>query len=199
MGTRHLIAVQLDGQYKVAQYGQWDGYLDGQGKKVLNFLREMNRPKFESALRKCSFMTEQDFIELDRDIKNKLQQNPRYDWYDEYPHLSRNIAAGILNKVQESEGLKLKNSISFTAESLFCEYAYVIDLDKNTFEIFEGFNKTPLDEDERFKDAVSNDSSDEYYPVRKVAEYDLSKLPSDEDFILLKQALYFVRTLSLSR
>lgn len=25
MGTRNLTAVYLDGQYKVAQYGQWDG------------------------------------------------------------------------------------------------------------------------------------------------------------------------------
>lgn len=191
MGTRHLIAVQLDGDYKIAQYGQWDGYLNGQGKKVLNFLREMDRPKFESALRKCSFMTEQDFDELDKDITNKLLQNPRYDWTEEYPHLTRDIAAEILKKVQESEGLKLRNSISFAADSLFCEYAYVIDFDKNTFEIFEGFNKTPLSEDERFKDVVSNDASDDYYPVRKVAEYNLNELPSDEDFILLKQALDF--------
>lgn len=26
MGTRHLTAVVIDGDYKVAQYGQWDGY-----------------------------------------------------------------------------------------------------------------------------------------------------------------------------
>lgn len=195
MGTRHLIAVQLDGDYKIAQYGQWDGYLDGQGKKVLNFLREMDRSKFESALRKCSFMTEQDFEKLDRDIKNRLQQNPRYNWFVEYPHLARDIAAGILKKVQDSEGLKLKNSISFAADSLFCEYAYVIDLDKNTFEIYEGFNKEPLSEDERFKDIVSGDAHDEYYPVRKVAEYSLNELPSDEDFIILYKALQFSSTL----
>ena len=26
MGTRNLTAVFMDGEYKVAQYGQWDGY-----------------------------------------------------------------------------------------------------------------------------------------------------------------------------
>ena len=25
MGTRNLTAVYLDGEYKIAQYGQWDG------------------------------------------------------------------------------------------------------------------------------------------------------------------------------
>ena len=41
MGTRHLIAVQLDGEYKIAQYGQWDGYPDGKGIDVLHFLTDI--------------------------------------------------------------------------------------------------------------------------------------------------------------
>ena len=40
MGTRNLTAVYLDGQYKVAQYGQWDGYPEGQGITALTFLRD---------------------------------------------------------------------------------------------------------------------------------------------------------------
>lgn len=196
MGTRHLIAVQLDGEYKVAQYGQFDGYLEFQGKKVLNFLREMDRTKFETALRKCSFMTEQDFDDFDKEIKNKSVGNLAWDWAQEYPHLTRGIGAEILKMVQESEGLKLRDSISFAADSLFCEYAYVIDLDKNAFEVFEGFNKEPLSEEERFKDVVSNDSSDEYYPIRKVAEYDLNELPSDEEFLILGKALQLSNNLS---
>lgn len=27
MGTRNLTVVYIDGKYKVAQYGQWDGYV----------------------------------------------------------------------------------------------------------------------------------------------------------------------------
>lgn len=196
MGTRHLIAVQLDGEYKVAQYGQWDGYLEYQGKNVLNFLREMDRPKFETALRKCSFMTEQDFDDLDKEIEKKRAYNFAYDWTQEYPHLSRSMSSEILNKIQESEGLKLKNSISFAVDSLFCEWAYVIDLDKNTFEIYEGFNKEPLSEGERFKDVVGDDVNDEYYPVRKVAEYNLDKLPSDEEFLILSKALQLSSSIS---
>ncbi|MHC5949058.1 hypothetical protein ACVXZ3_04645 [Providencia hangzhouensis] len=40
MGTRHLICVAKDGDYKVAQYGQWDGYPSGQGLTLLTFLRD---------------------------------------------------------------------------------------------------------------------------------------------------------------
>lgn len=31
MGTRNLTAVYLDGEYKIAQYGQWDGYPKDKG------------------------------------------------------------------------------------------------------------------------------------------------------------------------
>jgi hypothetical protein len=43
MGTRNLVAVQIDGQYKIAQYGQWDGYHSGKGLEVLEFLLVLHR------------------------------------------------------------------------------------------------------------------------------------------------------------
>ena len=42
MGTRHMIAVVNNGKYRVAQYGQWDGYPSGQGVGVLGFLTNGN-------------------------------------------------------------------------------------------------------------------------------------------------------------
>ena len=38
MGTRSLIVVYMDGDYRVAQYSQCDGYPEGQGMSVLKFL-----------------------------------------------------------------------------------------------------------------------------------------------------------------
>ena len=57
MGTRNLTGVYLDGQYKVAQYGQWDGYPEGQGITVLTFLRDkMDLELFKEALRNSSYI-----------------------------------------------------------------------------------------------------------------------------------------------
>lgn len=39
MGTRGLTAVMLGGEYKIAQYGQWDHYPSGQGVTALEFCR----------------------------------------------------------------------------------------------------------------------------------------------------------------
>jgi hypothetical protein len=45
MGTRHIIAVVLNKKFKVAQYGQWDGYLTGQGVEVAKFINKINNTK----------------------------------------------------------------------------------------------------------------------------------------------------------
>ena len=57
MGTRHLICVVKDGEFKVAQYGQWDGYFSGQGQNILNFLRDdsFNLSHFKEQLDKCYY------------------------------------------------------------------------------------------------------------------------------------------------
>ena len=48
MGTRHLIGVITGGRYKVAQYGQWDGYIKGgQGEAVLEFLKTVDLDIFK--------------------------------------------------------------------------------------------------------------------------------------------------------
>lgn len=54
MGTRHLISVVLDGEYKIAQYGQWDGYPSGQGQAIVDFLLDnFDREAFKRQLAKC--------------------------------------------------------------------------------------------------------------------------------------------------
>lgn len=74
-------------------------------------------------------------------------------------------------------GLKLSNRINFAANSLFCEYGWVIDLDKNTFEGYEGFNREALTENERFY-FLSDKAEDGYMPVKLVAEWQLDNLPT---------------------
>jgi len=83
--------------------------------------------------------------------------------------------------------IKVFNKYDFAVDSLFCEYAYVIDLDKNTFEVYQGFNHQPLTKKERFfsvtdelqinKEASHRDSGDKYYPVKLLMSFNLKTLP----------------------
>jgi hypothetical protein len=179
MGTRHLIAVVLDGEYRIAQYGQWDGYPSGQGVSVLAFLRGMDRQRFEANLRASSFMSEADLAALKADITKRGLEDR---WQKKWPHLSRDAGADVLRMVMESPR-KLKDSRSFAADSLFCEWGYVIDLDANKLEVYEGFNTTtPLTPTDRFYGFTEPDVSPEYQPIRKVHEWPLDALPPDDEF-----------------
>ena len=177
MGTRHLVAVQLDGEYKIAQYGQWDGYPEGQGKTVLDFLKSKlfkgkGRARFEEKLRAAAYMTDAERTALDKQIE-KIE-----NWQERWPELSRDAGAKILEMVATRDsGIKLNNSISFAGDSLFCEWAYVIDLDKSVLEVYVGFNKKKVDAKERFA-ATPVEGNQEYHPIRLLISYPLSKLPT---------------------
>lgn len=180
MGTRHLTIVQLDGQYRIAQYGQWDGYPSGQGETVVEFLKSWDRPLFEAKLREASFLTQDEIEAINTQIKAEGLEEK---WQNKWPALTRDTGATILKIVQDSApGIKLKNSIDFAGESLMCEFAYVIDLDKNTFEVFVGFNKKPLKEGDRFfgiktdpEGLKNDDGSEKYFQIRLAKAYDLGK------------------------
>lgn len=194
MGTRHLIAVQVDGEYKVAQYGQWDGYPSGQGVKVLGFLTapEFDKNAFAEAVRACSDISDEEYkhawVSCGADPEAEwVSMNVNNKFKKAYPHLHRDCGAGILPLIMAAgaNGLKLNNYIEFAADSLYCEWAYVIDLDKNTFEVFTGFNKTPLDPSERFASlpVVPDNTDRQYYQVKLVQSYDLDKLPTVKEFV----------------
>lgn len=187
MGTRHVTAVVLDGQYKVAQYGQWDGRPSAAGTDILEFLKvKMDRTLFESKIRALQFNTE----EQNKAEWEAVGADPESEWVsfdisDEhrrrYPHNSRDTGAEILDIIQNGiTGLGIQDDLSFIADGLFCEWAYVIDLDRNTFEVFEGFNTTPLGNGERFY--FMQEADKEYYPCKLAACWSLSSLPTAYGF-----------------
>lgn len=186
MGTRHLIAVMKDDDYIVAQYGQWDGYPEGQGASVLQFLKEMNRSLFEEKLKNVSFISQTElqsrWVEAGADPDSEWVTLEVAERMEElYPENTRDIGAEILSLIyKEDRPIKVTNSISFAGDSLFCEWAYVVDLDKNVLEVYKGFNKDPLAESERFYQ-YSRDG--EYYPIKLLKSFDLNNLPSHDDFI----------------
>jgi len=195
MGTRNLTCVVMDGEYKVAQYGQWDGYPSGQGITILNFLREKYEPKkFREALKRCVFLTPEQvqntWTQSGANPESSLVSLDIADKHTKvFPALSRDTGGKILELIQESENaIGLDNDVEFAKDSLFCEWAYVIDLDKGTFEVYSGFNKQPLDKSERFYAEKPRDRANgepgEYYPIRLVHAYKLSHLPrSPENFV----------------
>ena len=105
-------------------------------------------------------------------------------YHEAYPYHSRDVGAEILNLVANSkdEEIVLVDSTSFAGNGVFCEWAYVIDLDKNQLEVYTGFNTEPLAEDERFANLTSENSGG-YTGVRCIKKYDLDLLPTKRKFV----------------
>lgn len=189
MGTRHLICVVNDGDYRIAQYGQWDGYPEGQGASILAFLKSPMAEQLKKNLGNCTWLTNDEHEKLWEEFGvDSKQEWIDYDVYKDFctkhPQLSRDTGAKILGMVAGSTGeIKLQNSLDFSQDSLFCEWAYVIDFDKNTFEVYQGMNMSPLDESERFYAADQKEDENGMYPVKLLKSFDLSALPSEEEFL----------------
>lgn len=150
MGTRNLTVVIKDGTHKVAQYGQWDGYPSGQGLTCLKFLQGMDKQTLMQQLdAKVSWATPED-------IAKKHSYN------------SRDVAAEILQLIYDAESdIKLVDNVEFGEDRLFCEYTYVVDLDKDIFEVYGSgdslkvYSLDALPTEEEFLEELEGENDDE--------------------------------------
>ena len=192
MGTRNLTMVIQNEKTKIAQYGQWDGYPEGNGVRILDFVRsKLRMQKLREKLKNVKFSTKKDEKKVD-DFLNSIgctdgwmNMDQAKKYHEAFPYLSRDIGAGILELVSEStdKEIILVNSTDFAGDSLFCEWAYVIDLDNNQLEVYSGFNKSPLGPEERFAHMKRSKDSSEYGAIRFLKKYDLNALPTKKKFI----------------
>ena len=151
---------------------------------LLNFLKNVNIDSFRNAIDNVSFYTKKELEDIDKQIDEARKVIPNYEWQRNYPHLSRDCGGDILNRIMFKGVTKVKNAINFAADSLFCEWAYVIDLDTDKFEVYKGFNKEELSSDERFyylEDKREEDSN--YHPIKFVKSYDINNLPDEKIFV----------------
>lgn len=184
MGTRNLTVVILDGKHRVAQYGQWSGYPSGQGATIAYFLTTADLDAFRKAVSDCSYLTAHEQTKLYEgclghplsDEWLSLDESSKLD--RAFPHLSRDAGGKILQLVLDGHR-QLQDNYDFAADSLFCEWAYVVDLDTNHLEVYQGFNREPLAATERFASLKPEKDPSEYYPVRMVLRVPFHELYDD--------------------
>lgn len=193
MNSQSLTAVYLDGKYRVAQYGYCDGMPSIHGAIIIKFLGELLYPNdkrnmFIAKLRDLSFYTAEEWHE----VVNKFNAIGSVKFNERHPELDIRTGPKILDIIyryqfNSQDWLKLRDRIEFVRDSLFCEWCYVIDFDRNTFEVFKGFNIEPLSSDERFAkfEPISYDGDiNQFYQMKFFKSYPLDKLPSKEQLVI---------------
>lgn len=201
MSTRNMTLIYQDGIYKVSKYCQWDGYLSGLGLELMSTLKALIRePELEASLKEA---VRNGVVQVTPDDVSKLWEECGADdsgmvnlevsakFRETNWDLHRDCnGADVLTMLIKKQKVRNVDDISFVADSLFCEYAYVIDLDKDTFEIYRGFNQQPLTEEDRFYDLSS---AGEYQPVsllRSYSFYEINGLNVSEEIEFLEETLH---------
>jgi hypothetical protein len=173
MGSRHLICVVLDKEYKVAQYGQWDGYFEGAGTDILKFLEIAPLITFKAKLKDIKFLDESKIKALYDIYENNFSKK--------FPEFSRDTSSDIFKLILNGQVTLLQNSIEFAGDPLFCEYGYVIDLDENTFEIYEGAIDAEPNINERFTNIKYQKDMESV--IKHLHTFDINNLPTSEEFV----------------
>jgi hypothetical protein len=140
MGTRNLTKViDKDGITRVAQYGQWDGYPDYSGTRMLDFIAEPTMlNKIEVALAKCRFIEQSELDQMwfrFQEVTKWAEARDQYQGFHIiYPSLSRDTGVDILKViVYSNEDVALSDESSFEEDGLFCEGVYTLNYQTREF------------------------------------------------------------------
>jgi hypothetical protein len=206
MGTRHLITIVKDGEFKLAQYGQWDGYPSGQGATILEFLKGGDMEALRRNVDKLYFANKQDIEALHETFAGI---SPGQEWInaeqseklkENLPTLHRDTGAKILNLIAGGAAnsfydvavsdirIPTLNRLSF-AGGWDCEWVYAVDLDNDLFEVYEaGFGGET--QPNRFTDVIKKayeGNEEEPCFVNLVGSFTFDALPPLQEFIKLEE------------
>ncbi|KAI1473218.1 uncharacterized protein F4812DRAFT_455033 [Daldinia caldariorum] len=145
MGTRNLICIRKNRQWVVAKYCQWDGYPSGQGMKLFKFLHvEENIARLRAGLAHIYKPTEDEFQKYYDAEETADESSP---WL---LSLSRDTGGGILELIANATADHKLPIVSELIVCLFCEWAYIVDLDDEELTVFgsseRNYNGHPFEE-----------------------------------------------------
>lgn len=195
MATRHLICVVSDGNFKIAQYGHYDGYPTHVGADVLKFIKdEGNLEKLKSRLGVIKPISQAAFDEIQDRYRNSngyMNVLAQTRFASDYPALARDTGFEILSVVADSED----DVVEVCLNDAFggqpdCDYAYVINFDNDTFEVYVGglyledIIVAPIKNKSRFH--VYRNPESAYAEVQPIGIYGFDDLPDDEEMEALE-------------
>lgn len=168
MGTRHLVCVKLNGDYKVSQFGNMGGQPQAAGVGCLKHLKEI-------LLDLNGFKDKLDLVEL-----VVYDENAPYNEEIEIVIPAYNVL-DIIKKANTT--IKFYPSLEYAGDSS-CDWVYVIDLDSHKLKVYKGNNKDSDKEAKEFSQFVPvKERNLGFRAVTLLNEYDLNQLPDSQVFI----------------
>lgn len=182
MGTRGLIGFRLDGIDKLT-YNHFDSYPAGLGRDiVINQLPALL--KMPDLLKRVADIrlvhsngqpTAQQIRRLRRFANLQVGTQSVDDWYCLLREMQGKLTACV-------EAGVMIDSHEFIRDSLFCEWAYIVNLDANVFEVYRGFQKEKHTKGRYVpcRKPLHADSGTVYYPCALAGEFPLDGVTVDQ-------------------
>lgn len=179
MSTRGSWGFRMDGKDKLT-YNHCDSYPSGLGETIKQFIITHSIEELKSIadnivlVDKDSTPTQKQINECQKFADQGVSTGKLTEWY-----VLLREAQG--NPEAYTKGLKYMISYpEFIKDSLFCEWAYIINLDTETLEVYTGFQE--IAQDNRYKnylskpDGYANCSLIKEIPLNEVAQFDMNTL-----------------------
>ena len=189
MSTRGTYGFRIDGQDKVT-YNHCDSYPSGLGEKIVDFIKSFDDAELIEIAKRIELIDKNSVPNADQisqcvergfanfDVAGQSDK----DWYCLLRHAHGDLTV-YQNEPEKVPFVFMIDGQRFLRDSLFCEWAYIINLDDLTLEVYAGFNQNP---NESGRYATYKDEEDsEYYGVRLLKAYPLDEIRSlpIDDFI----------------
>jgi len=186
MSTRGAYGFRIHQTDKVT-YNHCDSYPTELGIAVLTFIRNTPIKKLKIIAEKIALIQKNDIPTHEQKEKYKkyadlsVAEQSLDDWYCLLKKSQGNLGAykdGLIHMI---------DSIEFLFDSLFCEWAYIINLDTNNLEVYRGFNKDPTSSG-RYASKSHDDKA--YYGVSLILEIpliDIGKMSKAKIFKLCEK------------
>ena len=181
MSTRGAWGFRIGGKDKIA-FNHWDSYPECFGKEVIEFIKEAKPPRLAEIAGNLLLVAEEDIPTKQQlslikksfpgTINLKEYKNSDKQWY--------NLKSDSHDfDIYLKEYPFLVDCHNFLKDSLFCEHAYIINIDEGILEYYKGFNRNSKAPGRYAK--LRSDS--EFYGVALLTTYklaDLLGIPTEE-------------------
>lgn len=202
MSTRGVMGFVIEGEEKIS-YNHSDSYPDGLGLTTLAFLRETDLALVRELADKLRAVgkrkpTQAQIKQLAQYTDSMVDGSNENSWYQLLRHTQGDWKAILDSGYIESVDY-------FPLDSLFCEWGYVVDLDRDVLEVYRGFQKwvpttgrwagrpTQEEDIEVYKQHLKEAKKagrdpwrpevSEFKAIALVGSFPLFDLPTDEDFL----------------
>lgn len=158
MGTRGTYGYRKNKQDKL-MYNHYDSYPEGLGQRMLEYIKMYSTKEMNEIYDNIKFVENDKNFQIQQEMKAKIESREIY-----------------LSSFHEDQTILMPENNDFIKDSLFCEWGYIVNLDTECLEVWEGFQKKAQKGNRYGRKQIENG----YYPCKLIAEIPFDDLRKDK-------------------